>query len=133
MDKEKINKELSMLLVVFIMAVIIMQIVFYKESFFVNLGISASLIWILVLPGFAVMYYWEKDLDFLKRLLIGIALSAALVGISSYYLGIAGIHTKYHVFLPLVFIAIGISTIRKSLPLAVEPADKTAKQGKKDK
>ena len=55
------------------------------------------------------MLYWEDKLSFTERLVIGVGVSAALIGISSYYLGITGLNIKYHTFiLPTAFILIGI-------------------------
>ena len=67
-----------------------------------------AIFWLLVLPGFFIMFYWREEIKFYERFIIGIALSAGIVGISSYYLGLIGLNIKYHtVLLPLAIIIAG--------------------------
>ncbi|MFH0979310.1 MAG: hypothetical protein V1837_08505 [Candidatus Woesearchaeota archaeon] len=103
------RKEISVLATLFIVLFIIAKIVFFLENFFVVLRLVASLFWLFVLPGYAIMLYWNESLDLPKRLLLGFALSAAVLGISSYYLGILGLHIRYHLFvIPTAMIILGI-------------------------
>lgn len=95
--------------ILFILFVLIFKIIFFKEDLMVVFRMVISIFWLFVITGYAAMFYWNKKLGFIERLIIGIALSAAVIGISSYYLGIAGLNIKYHtVILPLVMIFIGI-------------------------
>lgn len=92
----------------FIIIFIIFKIIYYKDSFIVSLRFAAALFWMFVLPGYFVMIYWKEKLDFTERLIIGIGLSAAVVGIASYYLGLIGLNISYHGYiLPAVIIAAG--------------------------
>lgn len=106
---ELIGKELKYIGIVFALIFVALKIAFYKEGLLVVLRTSVSLLWLFVFPGYFLMLYWREKLQFLERLIIGIALSAAVIGIVSYYLGLAGLHVKYHTFLlPTLLIVIGI-------------------------
>src|SRR3989338_5664716 len=105
-----IGKELKYISIVFVLVFIALKMAFYKESLLVVLRASVSLFWLFVLPGYFLMLYWREKLQFLERLIIGIALAAAAIGIVSYYLGLAGLHIKYHaVLLPTLLIVVGIA------------------------
>lgn len=106
---EIIKKEFQYIGLLFLSALVVLKIVFFKEDFIVIARTALSLFWLFVLPGYFVMLYWREKLDFTERLIVGIALSAAIIGISSYYFGLIGANIKYHtIFLPLALIIIGI-------------------------
>ena len=106
---DKINKELVYLLIAFLISIVIFKAVFYKESFLNVLKMVASLFWLFLLPGYSIMFCWEEKLDFLERLIVGIALGIALVGTLSYYIGLIGLNIKFHaIILPLLLILIGV-------------------------
>jgi len=70
---------------------------------------------VFILPGFSLMYYWRKDLDFITRTVIGSLVSCSLIGILSYYLGVIGLNIKYHVVvLPLLLIVVGVVVLFRS-------------------
>lgn len=103
----KIKSEGKHLFYLFLAAIIIFTILFYKESFLIVLRTVLAFFWLFILPGFSLMYYWHEKLSFLERLIIGIAVSASVIGISSYYLGLLGLHIKYHgVILPALLISL---------------------------
>lgn len=108
----KLNSELKDIInlgLVMIIVLTAMKIAFYKESILVIVRSSLSLFWILILPGFAIMHYWDDKLDFIEKLIIGAIVSAGATGILSYYLGLLGINIKYHVWIiPPLLIVIGI-------------------------
>ena len=105
----KLKKELSYVGILFILFIVIFKIIFFKENLMVVFRVIISIFWLFVLPGYAAMFYWNDKLDFTERLIIGIALSAAIIGIFSYYLGIIGINIKYHtIILPSILILTGI-------------------------
>ena len=104
-----IKKESKHLGILFIALFIAIEVAYYKESIAVVLRYSASLFWLFVLPGYSIMLYWRERLEFLERVVAGIGLSAAVVGISSYYIGLAGLNILYHgILLPLVIILAGV-------------------------
>ena len=118
MSKEVFNAikdDLKWVGTLFLLALIIFKIVYFKENIIVLLRYAISLFWLFVLPGYFAVFYWHDKLDFIERLVIGIALSAAIIGGISYYLGLAGLNIKYHgIILPLIIIGVsGIIMIKK--------------------
>ena len=111
---EKIKKELSYLGILFIVIFIIFKLIYYKDQFLASLRIVASLFWMFVLPSYFIIFYWEEKLEFAERIIIGIALSAAVIGIFSYYLGLIGLNIAYHgILLPSIMISIGLIINRR--------------------
>lgn len=105
----KLKKEGSIIGILFILFVLIFKIIFFKEDFLVVLRIVFSIFWMFVVPGYFAMFYWSEKLNFAERLVIGMAFSAAIVGILSYYLGLIGLNIQYHaVILPTIIILIGV-------------------------
>ena len=106
---ELVKKELRYIGILFLLVLIIFKIAFFKEDIFVLFRNVLSLFWLFALPGYFIMLYWEKELGFTERFVIGIAISAAIIGIFSYYLGLIGLNIKYHaIILPLILILIGV-------------------------
>ncbi len=106
---EELKGELLFLGIALFGLLIALKIAFYKESIIVIVKMVASLFWLFVIPGYALMLYWKEKLDFLERLVIGCALLFAVMGILSYYVGIFGLHIKYHVWVfPPLIIGLGI-------------------------
>lgn len=102
-------KELKYLGILFLLALIIFKIAFFKENIVVLIRTVVSLFLLFALPGYFIMFYWKEKIDFLERFVVGISLSAAIIGIFSYYTGLLGLDIKYHMFLlPVVLILIGI-------------------------
>mgnify|MGYP001561148066 CR=1 FL=1 len=107
---ELMKKELLYIVILFLIALIIFKIIYYKDSFIATLRFVASLFWLFAIPGYIVMFYWKEKLDFTERFIIGIALSAAVIGVSSYYIGLIGLNIKYHgILLPVLMIIAGIA------------------------
>ena len=106
LKKEVFNlEELKYIGILFLAALIIFKIAFFKETFFILFRTVLSLFWLFALPGYFIMLYWREKLGFLERFIIGIALSAAIISIFSYYFGLIGLNIKYHaVALPLILI-----------------------------
>lgn len=110
--KEKIKAETKGIFIVLVISVILFKIIFYREGIVSVVRTVASLYWIFVLPGFYLMYAWAENLKFLERVIIGIVLNTSLIGISSYYLGILGLHTKFHmIVLPAAILIISFIII----------------------
>lgn len=106
---DKIKKELGYVGILFILFILIFKITFFKESLVVVFRMVISLFWMFILPGYALMFYWKNKLGFTERFIMGIALSTAIIGILSYYLGLIGINIKYHtIILPLIIILAGL-------------------------
>ena len=94
----------------FLLALILFKVAFYKENFIVLIRNVLSLFWLFALPGYFMMLYWSESLEFVERIIIGIILSAGAIGVFSYYIGLMGLDIKYHaVLLPLFIIAAGLA------------------------
>ncbi len=90
----------------FVIVVLILRIIFLNEAFIVLLKAAASVYWVFVLPGIGLTYLL-RDLTFIERFAASVAIGAALVGVSSYYLGLLGVHIKYSaIVVPAIFIAV---------------------------
>ena len=106
---DQIKKELQYIGILFLLVLIIFKIAFYNENLIVLFRNVLSLFWLFALPGYFIMLYWKERLGFLERFIIGIILSAAIIGILSYYIGLIGLNIKYHaIVLPTVLILVGI-------------------------
>ena len=96
--------------ILFFLALVIFKIAFYKENFIVILRNVLSLFWLFVLPGYFIMLYWKENLEFIERVIVGIGIAAAIIGISSYYISLMGFNLKYHaIALPLLIIFMGVT------------------------
>jgi len=103
------KKELMDIAVFFVLSLILFKIIFFKEDLAVLLKAVLSLFWMFVLPGYFIMLYWKDKMDFVERLIIGVALSAAVTGVLSYYIGLAGLNLKYHfILIPSLSIIVGL-------------------------
>ena len=110
-----IKRELRYIVFSFLLVLVVFKIAFFKENFIVLLRNVLSLFWLFVLPGYFIMLYWNEKLSFMGRFAVGIAIAAALIGISSYYLGLIGLNIKYHaVLLPLAIMSIGLFILMKN-------------------
>ena len=110
------KKELMDVVIFFVLALILFKIVFFKEALVVLFKFVLSLFWMFVLPGYFIMLYWKDKIDFVERLIVGVALSAAVTGVLSYYIGLAGLNLKYHfVLIPSILILTGfLLNLRKN-------------------
>ena len=104
------KRELKYIGLLLLLLIIILKIVYFKENPVIAMRMAFSLFWLFLLPGYFIMLYWKEKLDFVERIIAGSALSAAIIGVSSYYAGLAGLNIKYHaVVLPLALILAGIT------------------------
>ncbi len=106
MNANKVNKlsEVKKIALSFVVFVLLLKIIFFKETLLNVLKSAASIYWILILPGIGLTYIFH-NLSFVERIVASIAIGASILGISSYYAGLLGIHIKYSaVLLPTIFI-----------------------------
>lgn len=107
---EQLKKELAIIVCMFIAALLTFKLIFLSEDFFIVLRTVMAIFWLFVLPGFAVMFYWNKELKFYERLVIGIGIGTVLLGLMGYYTGLLGLHAMYHALvLPIAVLIVGIS------------------------
>jgi len=106
---DDIIKESRYMGILLLLALVIFKIAFYKENFVGLLRIVLSIFWLFVLPGYFIMLYWKEKLGFIERIVVGILIAAAIMGISSYYISLAGLNLKFHaILLPLLMIFTGV-------------------------
>ena len=106
---DQLKKELLMLAIIFVLTFTAFKLVFLPEDLFIVLRTVFAIFWILIAPGFAVMFYWREELKFYERLIIGIGIGTILIGILSYYSGLWVFPIKYHMYvLPALVIAVGM-------------------------
>lgn len=92
----------------FLLTLLVFKVAFYSDSIIVLIRSVSSIFWIFVVPGYFAMLFWHEKLNFVQRIVIGIAIAAGFIGTASYYLGLAGFNIKYHALvLPLLMIALG--------------------------
>ncbi|HIH32361.1 TPA: hypothetical protein HA235_06675 [Candidatus Woesearchaeota archaeon] len=105
----QLRKEIINVLLCVITLIIITQIAYFKENFLAVSKISLSIAYLYIIPGYALMLYWFDKIPFFQRLFFGTSIGIGVVGFLSYYIGMAGIHIKYHhIIFPPVLIIIGI-------------------------
>ncbi len=85
----------------------LMQVAFYKGSILENLRSALSLLWLFVLPGYAITLRWKEHISLFERLAAGSLLAAGMMGIASYYSGLMGLHVQFHAMVlpPMIMIA----------------------------
>ncbi len=106
---ELLQKEGKLLLVILVLLFLALKIVFFRESFLSTLRITLSLFGMFVLTGWALTYYWREKLSFFERIIVGVAISSAVLGIVSYYAGLLGWPPRYQGYvLPVLLFAGGI-------------------------
>lgn len=114
MLRSNLIREIRSLTIVMVILVIIMKIIFYRDDFISTTRLGLSLFWLFVLPGYAILYYWKDKIIFAERIAVGAVLAAGFMAISSYYLGLAGVHIKYHgIILPVIMLIIAAILSRK--------------------
>ncbi len=107
MDKKELVQELKWLAIGYIILSIAIFIAFQKSSLVEILRTTASVYWLFVLPGYALMLCSKKG--FVERFIIGLSVQTAIIGLASYYAGLLGWHVATHgIILPLFSIIIGI-------------------------
>jgi len=99
--KEQMINYLKLLGVSFLILLIISKIIFYNTDIFVVLRVLLAIYWILILPGLAVSTITPMA-STIARFVIGVPISAALLGTTAYYLGLLGVNIKYSaIYLPM--------------------------------
>ena len=88
---------------------IVLKIAFYRESAGIIAVKSLSIFWLFVLPGYSILLIWKDRLDFTSRAIMGVPVSAFMIGILGYYISLMGIDARYHpMVLPPLMMAIPV-------------------------
>lgn len=100
---EKIKEESIYLAILSAIFLIALKIVFYKENISTIIKTLFSVLYIIIIPGYSIMLFWAKEIEFKERLAIATVTGTIIMGLASYYLGILGVNMKYHlILLPLL-------------------------------
>ena len=91
----KLRDELLQLGILFAAALVIFKVLFFKTDIIIILRTVSAFFFTFIIPGYALMYYWNDRFDFIERLVIGTVLGLALFGIVSYHTGLLGFNIKY--------------------------------------
>jgi len=101
-------EELKYLGILFLLVLIAFKIAFFKENLIVLVRSVVSIFWLFVIPGYFIMLYWKEKIGFIERIVVGMGMAAAIIGILSYYLSLAGLNLRFHfILLPLLSIILG--------------------------
>jgi uncharacterized membrane protein len=69
--------------------------------------LTLGIFWLFALPGWCITLPWRNEFELKERLVVGILAAGGLFAITSYYLGLLGIHVRTHaLLLPAVTIAL---------------------------
>ncbi|MBM3199636.1 hypothetical protein FJZ53_01775 [Candidatus Woesearchaeota archaeon] len=113
--ENKLLSEAAQLIGVMIGLSIAFKIAFYKQDWLTAIMLVFKIFSVIVIPGLFLVAYLHKRLDFTTRIIIGSALMIGFVSITSYYLGIIGLHVKYHPFvIPSIALVLGLTLFLKN-------------------
>lgn len=85
------------------------QIYYHNDRIWNIMKLAMGHFYLYIVPGYCLMLYYLKKLDFITRLIIGAGLGYAVTGFVSYFLLIA-LHVnilKSYLFIPPVAILLG--------------------------
>ncbi len=112
---QALRKEAKYLAAAFVIAIIMLKVAFYREDLLGITKAAASVMWLFVLPGYAIMFHWRENLGVIERLFAGTVAAMAISGIASYYLGISGLRIQNQtILLPAAIIAASLAWQRFS-------------------
>lgn len=130
----KIIKEEYTLLGLLVAIVIGMNLVFSNGTYTAVTRSVVAFFWLFVIPGYAIMFYWREKLGLGERVVIGTVAAMALISILSYYLGLLGLHVRFHGWvLPIVFIGGGFFLAFKKRRPIVETKTHKDNESNKDR
>lgn len=92
-------KEILGIIIAFALVLTLLKIVFYQETIFTILKITTAIFWLFVMPTYFITSIWKEQIRLVERFAIGIPISAAILGILSYYLGLAGLNLEIQTWL----------------------------------
>ena len=108
-------KEITIFAITAILIAMLLKIIFYSESTITILKITAAFFWLFVLPGYFMTLIWRYENNFFERIIISVPMSVAILGITSYYLGKAGVNLGLQSWIlpPTIIILTGIIRLLK--------------------
>lgn len=113
--KNKFRSEIVSVTALFIIFIVIMKITLYKENIFILFLVVLKFFYSIIIPGLFILLHLNKKLGFTSRLILGSVLVIALTSITSYYMGLAGLHVKYHPYaIPPLIVVLGLFLFLKN-------------------
>ncbi len=111
----QVRNELKLLILAFVIVAAVIRIAYNKESTTEVLRVSTSLFWLFIIPGYLMTLYWKENIKFIERVVVGSIAALAVVGITSYYLGLVGLKLQNQtILLPLAIIAFSFAACLKA-------------------
>ncbi|MBI4140280.1 hypothetical protein HY485_00425 [Candidatus Woesearchaeota archaeon] len=107
------TREIKIMTILFALSAVLLKIVFYNETIATVASTTAAFFWLFIIPGYFVTLIWKQDSTLTERFIISIPVSAAILGITSYYLGLFGLPLKIQAWiLPPIIILISIFCLK---------------------
>lgn len=95
----KFKSELISVVILFFLFLLILKIVLYKENTMILLLVVLKFFYAVILPGLFISSCLYRKLSFTARFVLGSVFTIASISIISYYLGLIGLHVKYHPYI----------------------------------
>lgn len=115
-NEPKLINELKLLAIAFVIIAAVMKLAYGNEGFSTVFRTTTALYWLFVIPGYALTLHWKNSLGFLERTIAGTVAAMAIIGVTSYYLGLAGLKLQNQtIVLPAAIIAVSLAIYLKSL------------------
>jgi hypothetical protein len=93
--------------------ILLIFIVFFRESIKYKILASISVVYLFVLPGIPLAYWLINEDDFLKRFILSFVFGVGLMTIMSYHLSLIGLNANYyHIYLPILVFAGGLVVLK---------------------
>lgn len=106
----ELKQEAKWLAAAFAALLVILYITYRDENITTVARTAAAIYWLFVIPGYAVMLHWRGHLGFVERVVVGTVAAMAVVGVSSYYLGLIGLKLQNQtLILPAAVIVISFA------------------------
>lgn len=105
--KPELQRELKAFGIVCLVALVILKIAFYKEPTINVLKLGLALLYFSLLPGFAILLNFSKNLELKERVVLSFPLGFGLYAILAYYLNLV-VSLSVILWLPLIIILISI-------------------------
>ena len=111
-SKQVLQKELLALVGFTLFLIVVLKIVFFKESFASTIKVGLAFVWTSLIPGLCVVQVWRKHLSTLERFALGMVISFSLVGGLGYYLGLVEVNVNsLTIILPIAVSLIGLCAV----------------------
>ena len=108
--KKTIIKELQYLALIFIVLLVIFKIHYYKESVIILLKLALSHFYLFIIPGYCLMLYYLKELEFYQRFVIGLGIGYGVQPLLLYLINVISEVNilKYNYYVSSAMIIFGI-------------------------